>query len=136
MPRIKNVARLAQLILTAFLALTAAAGGVALMAGLNAPPLSSLEGSIFTDFSLPGLALILIVGGSALLAFILLLRGSRFAGPAAVAAGVIVMSFEFVEVLAIGSPLGPARFMQVFYFVLGILIIKLSQIIWYVDLSG
>jgi hypothetical protein len=33
------------------------------------------------------------------------------------------MSFEFVEVLAIGSPVGPARVMQLLYFGVGVALI-------------
>jgi hypothetical protein len=36
------------------------------------------------------------------------------------------MSFEFVEVLAIGSPAGPARVMQLLYFAVGIALVVAS----------
>ena len=99
--------------------LSAIPGGISLLVGFNAPPLEQLKGSVFTGFVVPGLALILLVGGSATLATVLLLRKNRFAIPAAIASGLVVMTFEFVEVLAIGSPPGPARVMQVLYFAIG-----------------
>jgi len=121
-------------VLTGFLALTAFLGGIGLLANINAPPVEDLQGSIFKDFTIPGLALFMIVGGSALLAKILLVRKSKFAVLAATVAGIIIMFFEFVEVLVIGSPPGVAQALQIFYFGLGILIAIISIGIWFLDL--
>jgi hypothetical protein len=65
---------------------------------------------------------------------VLLIRESWFALLASTATGVIIMFFEFVEVLVIGSPPGVARTFQVFYFGLGTVIVILSLIVWFVDL--
>jgi hypothetical protein len=46
------------------------------------------------------------------------------------------MSFEFVEVMVIGSPEGIARNLQIFYFGTGIIISILSIIVWLIDLLG
>lgn len=121
-------------VLTGFLALTAFLGGIGLLANINAPPVEDLQGSIFKDFTIPGLALFMIVGGSALLATILLVRKSKFAVLAATVAGIIIMFFEFVEVLVIGSPPGVAQALQFIYFGLGILIAIISIGIWFLDL--
>jgi len=64
---------------------------------------------MFKDSSVPGLALFFIVGGSALFATILLYRKSKFAVLFSATAGIIIMFFEFVEVMIIGSPAGIAR---------------------------
>lgn len=95
-----------------------------------------LNGSIFKDFTIPGLALGLIVGGSALFAAILLIRKNKFAVIASASAGVIIMFFEFVQVLVIGSPAGPARFMQILYFGLGTAIICVSLGQWFFELRA
>ncbi len=124
------------IVLTFFLALTAILGGLALVANFNAPPVEMLQGSLFKDFTIPGLALIVIVGGSALFAAILLLRKSKFAILFAATAGVIIMFFEFVEALIIGSPAGVARTLQIFYFGLGVLIVVTSMRIWFLDLRA
>lgn len=123
MNRLQSSLRAALILLAGFLSLSAIPGGIMLLAGFYAPPVEQLRGSVFSSFLLPGLALLFIVGGSALLATVLLVRRSRF-GPASTAlAGVIVMSFEFVEVLAIGSPPGPALVMQAAFFSLGLVLV-------------
>ena len=119
MMQIKKVAYMILIVLTGFLALTAFGGGIGLLANIYAPPVTDLQGSIFKDFTIPGLSLFVIVGGSALLATILLVRKSKFAVLFATVAGIIIMFFEFVEVLVIGSPPGVARALQIFYYGLG-----------------
>jgi hypothetical protein len=121
--------------LTLFLTLSGFAGGVGLLAKFNAPPVSQLEGSLFKDWTIPGLSLFLIVGGSALFAAILLLRKSKYALLASVTTGIIIMFFEFVEVLVIGSPAGIAQTLQIFYFGLGTAITVASMGLWFIDLS-
>jgi hypothetical protein len=122
-------------ILTIFLALTALAGCGQLVEGTYAPSTEMLNGSVFKNFIIPGLALGLIVGGSAAFAAVLLLRKSKFAVLFAATSGVIIMFFEFVEVLVIGSPAGIARTLQIFYFGLGTVIEIFSMGTWFVDLQ-
>ena len=117
-----NILRITLIVLNIFLALTALAGCIQLVEGTYAPPVEMLTGSIFKDYTLPGLALGLVVGGSALLAAILSARQNKFADLSSIAAGMIIMFFEFVEVQIIGSPAGIARTLQIFYFSLGTLI--------------
>jgi hypothetical protein len=83
-----RVFRVVLIVLTTFLALTAFAGGIGLIADLNAPSLEMLEGSLFHNYIVPGLALF--------------------------------------EIMAIGSPPGIARDLQIFYFTLGSLIVAFS----------
>lgn len=118
------------------LALTTALGGIALAANIIKMPVSLLLGSPFIDYTIPGLALALLVGGSALFAGVLLLRKSKFALLFANTAGVMIMFFEFVEVLVIGSPVGIARTLQILYFGLGTLIVIASMGIWFLDLAA
>ena len=112
--------------LNVFLALTAIPGGFCLLTGIAAPPIDELKGSLFTDYTIPGLALMIFVGGSALLTSIMLIRKNKYALLFSAMCGLIIMFFEFVEVLAIGSPTGAGLIMQIIYFVLGIAIVKLS----------
>lgn len=118
--------RAALIFLVGFLALTAIAGGIALLAGLNAPPVAMLGGSPFGSYTIPGLALLFVVGGSALVATVMLVRRHPRGVAAAMLAGAVIIGFEIVEVLVIGSPAGVARNLQVFYFVLGGLILLLA----------
>jgi hypothetical protein len=134
METFKKALRILLIVLTFFLSITAALGGIALMANLYTPPVDYLQGSIFTSFAVPGLALCLLVGGGALLAAILLLRKNKYATLSAATAGIMIMFFEFVEVLIIGSDPGPARFMQVFYFGLGTAVEMAALGIWFMDL--
>ena len=127
--------RVLLIVLTLFLSLAAFEGGIQLLIGFYTPPVEMLNGSIFKDFTIPGLALGIIVGGSALFTAILLIRKNKFSLPASVATGVIIMFFEFVEMLAIGSPAGPARFMQIFFFGMGTVIIAASIGSWFVQLQ-
>jgi hypothetical protein len=123
---LKSVARVLLIVLNAFLGVTAAAGGVALLTGEIAPPLELLEGSPFASYTVPGLALLVWVGGSALAATVLLLRYHPWGAAASALAGLIIMGFEIVEVWAVGSELGLARTLQLFYFTLGLLIAALA----------
>ena len=110
------------IMLISFLALTAIGGGIGLLTGLNAPPLVFLDGSPFSSYILPGLALLILVGGTAVLASILLVRNYHHAWVAAIASAIAVVIFEIVEVVYIGSPEGIARNLQVFYFAYGIIL--------------
>lgn len=135
MMKLRKVANVFLIILTGFLALTGILGGIALLANINTPPLEQLQGSIFTNWAIPGLGLFVFVGGSALLATILLIRKNKYGVLFAMVAGIIIMFFEFVEVQAIGSPPGVAQTLQVFYFGLGMFIAIVSIGIWFTDLS-
>jgi hypothetical protein len=121
------------IVLAGVLGLSAVPGGITLLVGFYAPPVEQLKGSIFSDFTIPGLTLLLFVGGSAVLATVLLVRRSRFGALSAALSGAIVMSFEFVEVLAIGSPPGPARVMQLLYFGVGLGLVGLSLVAMSID---
>jgi hypothetical protein len=131
---IAKALRVILIVLTLFLTVTAFLGGIALLAGLNAPPVEMLQGSPFHNWTIPGLGLALIVAGSALFAAILLLRKSKYALLFVTTAGVIIMFFEFIEALVIGSPVGAARVMQISYFGLGTLIVVASLGMWFLEL--
>jgi hypothetical protein len=121
--------------LNLFLVLTALPGGFCLLTGIVAPPIDELKGFIFRDYTIPALALMIIVGGSALLAAIMLIRINKFALLLSASVGLILMIFEFVEVLAIGSPAGAGLVMQLIYFVLGVAMVKCAAVVLYLDLQ-
>jgi len=132
--KIGKIFRVILIILTAFLFLTTFLGGIGLMVNLIEMPVELLEGSPFGDYIIPGLALSVIVGGCALVAAILLIRKNRFYILASTTAGIVIMFFEFVEVMIIGSPAGIARTLQIFYFALGTLIVVASMGAWFLEL--
>ena len=125
--------RVLLIVLSILLALAAFEGGIQLLVGFYTPPVEMLNG-IFKDYTIPGLSLGIIVGGSALVAAILSIRKSKFALLASIASGLIIMFFEFVEMLVIGSPAGPSRFMQIFFVLLGTVMIAVSLGQWFLDL--
>ncbi len=131
---IGRIARVALIVMTLFLAVTALLGGLAIIAGVNVPSSAELSSSVFGGATIPGIALFAVVGGSALLAAILLLRRSRFALLFATTAAVIIMFFEFVEVMVIGAPPGVARTLQLLYFGLGTAMVVAAMVCWFVDL--
>jgi hypothetical protein len=127
--------RVILIVLTIFLSLTAMAGGIQLLEGTYAPPVEMLNG-IFNDYTIPGLSLGLIVGGGAAFAAVLLFRKSKYSTLFSTTAGIIIMFFEFVEVMVIGSPAGIARNLQIFYFGLGTLIVVSSMAAWFLELRS
>jgi hypothetical protein len=134
MKMLRKVLHVILIVMTGFLGIGAILGGIALMANFYAPPVEMLAGSIFPSFFLPGLALTALVGGSGLAAMILLIRKHAFGVLIALTAGIIIMFFEFIEVMVIGMPAGASQFMQVFYFMLGTLICVISVGILGIDL--
>ena len=123
---IKRIEHNLLIVLDAFLTVTSIAGGVGLLTGAISPGVEMLQGSPFHTYLIPGLALLMIVGGSALLATGLMLRLPQLGVLASAVAGVIIIGFEVVEVLVIGSPAGLGRNLQIFYFTLGLLLIALA----------
>lgn len=130
----KKILRVILIVLTIFLSLTAVLGGIGLLVNLNAPPVEMLIGSPFKDYTIPGLSLSLLAGGSALVAVTLLFRKNKFALLFSTTAGVVIMVFEFVEVLVIGSPAGIARILQIVYFGTGTAIVVASMGSWFLNL--
>jgi len=55
-----------------FLAITATGGGLGLLTGTGAPPVEMFAGSLFASYAIPGLALLVVVGGLASSAALLL----------------------------------------------------------------
>jgi len=125
-----KILRILLIILDGFLALTAFAGGIGLLTGVARPSVELLRGSPFTDYTIPALALFVIVGGSALGATILLIRRHPSAALVSMAVGGAIIIFEIVEVLVIGSDPGLARNLQVFYSGLGLAILLLAVAMW------
>jgi hypothetical protein len=132
---ITKILRIVQTILSIFLSLTAIAGCIQLLEGTYAPSTTFLKGSLFGDYTIPGLALGLVVGGSAALAAVLLIRKNRYGFLTALAAGTAIMFFEFVEVMVIGAPDLTAKALQIFYFGLGTLILVVSTGVWFLALQ-
>jgi hypothetical protein len=127
MNRFRKVLYAILIVLNIFLALAAILGGTGILAGVNVPSVEVLKGSIFRGYFIPGRALLVIVGGSASLATILLMRKNKYTILSSTVAAIIIMCFEFVEAIVIGSPPGVAQFLQLFYFGLGTVIASIAM---------
>ncbi|MGN6220837.1 MAG: hypothetical protein ACTHNQ_15150 [Microbacterium sp.] len=118
-----RIARVTLLILQAFVAVTALAGGVVLVLGSTNPDLGSvlvppdayLAGSPFASYLVPGLLLIVGVAGVHAAAFVTVLVSSRWAMPLSAAAGFGCLIWIFVQMIYI-----PFSALQAVYFALGL----------------
>ena len=85
--------------LQVFVAFAALIGALFVVPGL---PLDWIRHGPMTDFTIPAIALGLFVGGSAVVAFGLLIVDTLSAGVASMVAGALIIAFEFVEIWVIG----------------------------------
>ncbi len=132
----RNILYITLIVLTVFQSVSTILGGIALLANIISMPVKLLQGSPFRDYTIPGLALSLLAGGSSLFAGRLFFRKSKFSILFSTTAGVVMMFFEFVEVLVIGSPAGIARTLQIVYFGTGTAIVVAAMGVWFLDLQS
>jgi hypothetical protein len=109
--------------LTAFLGFTSVLGGSGILLGWIPLPEESLEGSPFDTYLVPGLVLLVIVGGSGLSAFTAAFFRHPLMAPASVVAGLMIMAYEFVEVAVIGY-----HWLQAVYFFAGMATVMLGAL--------
>jgi len=109
--------RVLLLVVEAVLGVTALAGGIALALGPRlgslgiVPPPEYLQGTPFGSYLVPGLVLLLVVGGTQVGAFLLLLRRPAWAVAAAGVAGCGMLIWVFVQMVFIPySPLQAVYF--------------------------
>lgn len=117
--------------LTTFLAVSTIAGGVAILLDWIGLDDADLEDSPFSSYVVPGLALLVLVGGTATAASILLARRNPVTPFVAAAAGAAMMIFEIVQMLYI-----PFHVLQVFYLVVGALTLGLAVRFWQAGQRG
>lgn len=113
----------------AFIAISAIAGGAAMLAGAVQFPLEWLRSTPFSDYTIPALTLAIVAGGSALLATVMVFT-SRTAGVfAAMAAGLIMAGYEVVEVITIMQ----VNWLQGVYFGAGLVVFGLAAFLWVIE---
>jgi hypothetical protein len=126
--------RIVLVVLEVFVALGAIAGSIGLLTGAIPASLEGLQGSPFVDYTVPALSLMVIVGGSMLLAAATILTGREIGVLVSVFAGLAMMIFEIVEAAVVdrigGSELLIAVSLQAFYFALGLAIFVLACSLW------
>ena len=126
--------RLTLVVLEAFVALTSIVCGVGLAVGAIQFPLAWLQGTSFSDYTILGLVMTIIVGGSSLLAAATILTGREVGVLVSALAGLLLMGFEVLEVSIIDRNLGnwlPLVVpLQAFYSLLGLTIFGLAASLW------
>jgi len=129
--------RFTLVVVEAFVGIWAVIGGVGLVTGaipLIQFPLSLLQGTLFSDFTIPGLALGILIGGSSLFAAAAILTRREVGVLASALAGLFTMGFEVVEVVSVNSKWGDAfpiaLVQQITIFVLGLTIFGLAEYLW------
>ena len=115
--------------LLSFGAVSALAGGIGLLGGGITFPHDWLDGSPFADYTIPGIILAVIVGGSQFAAAVAMLRRVNWASRASAVAGVVMMGWIASEVLIVGSHGGLMLALQVIYFVVGLAELALARLL-------
>lgn len=128
--------RIALFVIEAVIGLSAIQGGIALLQGAFDQVLSVgwLAGTPFGDYTIPGLALVIVVGGSALLAAATVFIEREWAVLVSALAGLMMVGYEVVEVVCLDSKVGDALptvlGLQLLYFVLGLAVFGLAGFLW------
>ena len=131
-----KIVRIALVVIETFVGLGAIAGGIALLTGVFAQgiPVAWLQGTPFSDYTVPGLALAILVGGGMLLAAATVFILREWAVLVSAVAGIFMVGFEVVEAVSVDSKAGNGlplvAGLQVFYFVLGLAIFGLAAYLW------
>ena len=120
------------LVVQALVAVTAVAGGIALILGATVPSLASvlvppneyLVGSPFASYLVPGILLAALLGGIHVIAFVTTLRRTRAYLFIAAATGFGMLIWVFVQMIFI--PFSP---LQALYFALGLAEVGLVMVI-------
>lgn len=123
--------RIALIVIDAFVALTAIGGGIALVTGLEAQrfSLEMLQRTPFSSYTVPGLLLAVVVGGSAALATVATLVG-RAGGFFSLVAGIVLSGWIVGEVLVFKHPSRPDA-TEAIYFALGLAMVVLGTVDWW-----
>jgi hypothetical protein len=142
-PTKHEVIRIALVVIAAFIVTSAIEGGVAVLEAWffgYKLPLAWLAGTPFSDYTIPGLALAIVVGGSALLAAATIFIHREWAVLVSVVAGLMMVGFLVVEIVSIDSKLGndlpTALAVQLFYLVLGLALSRLAGFLWMREYRG
>jgi hypothetical protein len=117
-------------LLAAFIALTAGAGGIAILTGLDPFPPEWLAGTPFHTYTIPALLLSVVVGGSSLVAAVAIFTGRAIDLIASMVAGLIMAGYIVVEVLILNDGLGGPTPIEYFYFALGMAMAALAAYLW------
>jgi len=123
----------------AFIALSAIAGGIVLLAGAYKDgilieaggrgqfPLEWLQNTPFSDYTIPALILAIVVGGSALVGAVTIFTSREIGVLASLVAGLIMAGYIVVEVVMLRQGVS---WIEGLYFGLGLAISGLATSLW------
>ena len=111
--------------LLAFGALNAIGGGYYGLSGAAGVPTEWLERSPFSDYFIPSLILLVVVGGSFVMAAIVVFAGLRIGRVAALTAGIVVLGWLAAQVAIIGY----VSWMQPTTAIAGVLVLVLAWLL-------
>ena len=111
--------------LLAFGAVNAFGGGYYGLSGAKGVPTEWLKGSPFPDYFVPSLILLVVVGGSFIVAAMAVFAGLRIARFAALAAGLVVLGWLAVQLAIIGY----VSWMQPTTAIAGVLVLVLGSLL-------
>lgn len=137
LPALKhNVIQTVLFVITAFIGVGAVQGGIALLQGALAQWVRPdwLIGTPFSDYMIPSLVLVIVVGGSALLAAATVFIDREWAVLVSALAGLLMAGYEVVEIVSVDSKVGNALLtalgLQLLYLVLGLVVFGLAGFLW------
>jgi hypothetical protein len=122
----QRLVRIALVVLEALVALSAISGGLWLAAGKSGLPMGWLAGTPFSDYTIPGLLLSIVVGGCTLLAAATVFIHREWAVVVSGAAGLLMAGYEVVRFVMIGH----FDWFYEFSFVFGLAIFGLAAYLW------
>ena len=111
--------------LLVFGAVNAFGGGYYGLSGAKGVPTEWLNGSPFPDYFVPSLILLVVVGGSFIVAAMAVFTGLRIARLAALAAGIVVLGWLAVQLAIIGY----VSWMQPTTAIAGVLVLVLASLL-------
>ena len=127
------MSRIGLVVLNGFVAFTAIFGAILVVPTI---PLEWLKHGPFTDYTIPALALGILVGGSSSVGVVLLLARPWAGAVATIVAGVMIIGFEIVEIGVVGFTLieyDASQFqawLQVIYLALGSVQVLFGYRMW------
>lgn len=112
-------------VLQAFIGLTAIAGGFRLVSNPNGMPdfpIEWLSSSPFTNYLIPGLVLLIVLGFSNVFAATITFLRKKYSGGIAVVLGLFLIFYMTIEVWFVGL----RNSLQPLYFILGVVVLILG----------
>ena len=128
--------RIALALIEAIIGLGAIGGGIAILTGAFNQwlPLAWLQGTPFNDYTIPGLILLIVIGGGMLLAAVTIFTQHEWAVLLSAAMGLVMIGFEIFEVAIIDShpdAIVPSSLsQQALMSILGLVILGLASYLW------